>query len=196
MVRQAELVLASGSPRRRELLAAVGLRFEVRSRGIDEGQREGEAPAELVARLAREKLVAAMPLAGEHAFVLAADTVVVRDDRVLGKPGDEAEAAAMIEALGGRQHEVMTAVALGRGGSVLEVETTRTRVWFRSVTPEEARAYAATGEGYDKAGGYAIQGIAGGFVTRIEGSYSNVVGLPIAQTLALLARHDALWSWP
>ncbi len=174
----------------------MGLTFEVRAQAIDERRLEGESPGVFVARLARNKLVAAMPLAPRQAFVLAADTIVVRGSKVLGKPTDAAEAAGMLRALGGRDHTVMTAVALGRAGVVLEVETTRTRVWFRSLTAAEAEAYAATGEGADKAGGYAIQGIAGGFVTHIEGSYSNVVGLPLAQTLALLMRHDALWSWP
>ncbi len=195
-VQQAPLILASASPRRRQLLASLGLAFEVHPCPTEERRREGEAPTVTVARLAREKLVAALPIAPPDTFVLAADTLVVRDGEVLGKPTDEADAAAMLRALGGRSHEVMTAVALGRAARVLEVETTVTEVWFRPVSEAQARAYAAIGEGADKAGGYAIQGIAAGFVTRIEGSYSGVVGLPLAQTLALLGRHGALRSWP
>lgn len=172
------LVLASRSPRRAELLTRAGYRFEVVAADIDERRRAGEAPAKLVRRLAWEK---AAVVAARHpgAVVLGADTVVVVDDDfVLGKPRGDADAARMLRCLSGRAHDVLTGVALraphGRRAGVQS-----TRVFFRTLSPDEVAWYVATGEPADKAGGYAIQGRASRFVSRIEGSYANVVGLPV-----------------
>ena len=172
------LVLASRSPRRAELLARAGYRFEVAPADVDERRRGGEAPAKLVRRLAWKK---AAVVAARHpgAVVLGADTVVVVDDDVvLGKPRGDADAARMLRRLSGRAHKVLTGVALraphGRRAGVAS-----TRVYFRPLGPEEVAWYVASGEPADKAGGYAIQGRASRFVPRIEGSYANVVGLPI-----------------
>lgn len=191
------LVLASASPRRRELLGTLGLRFEVRPCDVDESVVVGETPRDYVRRLAEEKLHAAFALAdvGE-AFVLASDTTVVADEVILGKPEDAAEGRAMLERLSDRTHEVRTAIALGRVGRTLEVRDVVTRVVFRALGADEIARYVAIGEGRDKAGGYGIQGLAGGFVARIEGSYSNVVGLPVAETLELLVAHGAVEAWP
>ncbi|MEM9069568.1 MAG: Maf family protein [Myxococcota bacterium] len=185
------LVLGSGSPRRRELLAALGLAFEVRVREVDESPIEREDAQVMVARLAQAKLEAVMELSPD-ATVLAADTVVIVDGDVLGKPQSPEEGRAMLRRLAGRSHQVTTAVALGRGGQVLEVERTTTEVVFRPLTEAAIESYVAFGEGEDKAGGYGIQGRAGAFVIEIRGSYSNVVGLPMAQTWLLLERHGAL----
>ena len=172
------LVLASRSPRRAELLARAGYRFEVAPADIDERRRAGEAPAKLVRRLAWKK-AAVVAARRPGAVVLGADTVVVVDDDVvLGKPRGDADAARMLRRLSGRAHQVLTGVALraprGRRAGVAS-----TRVFFRPLSPEEVAWYVAGGEPADKAGGYAIQGRASRFVTRIEGSYANVVGLPV-----------------
>lgn len=190
------LVLASASPRRRELLSSLGLRFEVRPCDVDESVVVGEAPRDYVRRLAEEKLHAAFVLADVGEFVLASDTTVVAEDVILGKPEDAAEGRAMLERLSARAHEVRTAIALGRAGRTLEVRDVVTRVVFRALAADEIARYVAIGEGRDKAGGYGIQGLAGGFVARIEGSYSNVVGLPVAETLELLVAHGAVEAWP
>lgn len=178
------LVLASGSPRRREILDALGFRFAVRPVGIDETPQDDEAPKAYVLRIAEAKAEAgARP--GE--LVLAADTTVVEGGAILGKPDGEAEARRMLERLSGGEHEVHTAVALcdlDRALQVSIVETTRVR--FAAMTPEEIAWYVATGEPLDKAGAYGVQGHGGLFVEAIEGSYSNVVGLPIATTYRLL----------
>jgi septum formation protein len=130
-------------------------------------------------------------------FVLAADTIVCVGSRRLGKPADEADALRMLELLAGRAHLVRTAIALGRvGEGVLDCRIVETRVWFGPVSREQLRRYVAGGESLDKAGAYGVQGLASGFVTRIEGSYSNVVGLPAAELVALLLDHDALDQWP
>jgi len=182
------LVLASASPRRRELLDTLGLGFDVCPSAADEAPLEGEAPAPMARRLARDK---AVEVAGRgeievSAFVLGADTVVVVDGEVLGKPRDDAEAREMLRRLGGRWHEVVTGVALARQGrGALEDLSVTTRVHFRPLDEGRIDRYVATGEGRDKAGAYAVQGIGGGLVDRIEGSYSNVVGLPAAETVAL-----------
>lgn len=192
----APLVLASASPRRRELLSTLGLTFEVRPADVDESVHPGEPPSAYVRRMAETKLAAALALATPDAFVLASDTVVVVGDRILGKPVDDDEGVAMLRELAGRAHEVRTSVALGRGDAVLELVEVATRVVFRAIDDGEARRYVATGEGRDKAGGYAVQGRAGAFVTRLEGSYSNVVGLPLAETLAVLRAHRVVEVWP
>ncbi|HUX67244.1 MAG TPA: Maf family protein [Terriglobales bacterium] len=173
----ARLVLASASPRRRELLEAAGFEVEVRPAPLDETPLPGEAAADYVLRLARAK---ARALAAPG-LVLGADTVVVVDGDLLGKPASDAEAAAMLARLAGREHQVLTGVCLrdpARNREAARAETTR--VWFAPLSPQEIADYVQSGEPRDKAGAYAIQGRAARFIPRIEGSYSNVVGLPLA----------------
>lgn len=182
------IYLASRSPRRRELLAQIGVAFTVVDVAVDESIHAHEAPADYVERLAVEKARAGLA-ATAHAPplpVLGADTVVLLDDEVLGKPDDEDRALAMLERLSGRRHHVLSAVALATPAGV-RVRLDETAVTFRAVSPAERAAYVATGEPRDKAGGYAIQGLAGIFATRIEGSYTGVVGLPLHATAELLA---------
>jgi septum formation protein len=172
------LILASASPRRAELLAAAGYRFDVVPVEIDERPRAGEAPRAYVSRLASEKSKRAQAGLPPDAIVLGADTAVVVDGEILGKPLDDADAAVMVRRLAGRRHEVMTGVSVRRNGrEVTGVETTV--VEFAPMGEAEVDWYTQSGEGRDKAGGYGIQGLASRFVTRIEGSYSNVVGLPV-----------------
>lgn len=180
------LFLASTSPRRRELLQQLGLEFTVLRVDVNESRHAGEAPPEYVARLAREKARAGLALRGGAGVVVAADTSVVLDGDVLGKPASLDEAMAMWRRLSGRQHEVLTGVAVA-DDHALKTAVVATRVCFRDIAAEEMRAYWASGEPADKAGGYAIQGRGAVFVTGISGSYSNVVGLPLAETAALLA---------
>ena len=180
------LVLASSSPRRAELLRAAGIRFVVRAAPVDESLRSGEAPDDYVRRLALAKAQASGAAPDE--LVLAADTVVVVGGACLGKPADAAAAAAMLQQLSGRVHDVLTGVALTFGGFELAVEVARTAVTFARMSDAEIAWYVATREPYDKAGGYAVQGLASRFVTAIEGSYSNVVGLPVELVYRLLAR--------
>ena len=171
------LVLASRSPRRVELLARAGYRFEVAPADVDERRRAGETPARLVRRLARTKAAAA---AARHpgAVVLGADTVVVVDGDVLGKPNGDADAAGMLRRLSGRAHHVLTGVVLHAPRRRC-ARVASTRVVFRALSEDDVAWHAAGGESADKAGGYAIQGRAARFVSRIEGSYTNVVGLPV-----------------
>ncbi len=157
----------------------------VRPSAIDETPDPDEAPLPYVRRMAREKALAVA--ASDTETILAADTVVALDGRVLGKPADVDAARATLRMLSGRTHRVHTAVALRTGGRVLARVTT-TRVTFRTLTDDELARYVATGEPFDKAGGYGIQGHGGALVERVVGSYTNVVGLPLAETLALLAR--------
>jgi septum formation protein len=177
------LFLASTSPRRREILNALGLEFSVLHVDIDETPRPAEVPGEMAVRLATDKVQAAA--AGPHDLVLGADTVVVIDGRLLGKPVDQDDCLAMLAALAGRSHKVVTGVAL-RGSHGIRTALSETEVYFREISSDEALAYWQSGEPCDKAGAYAIQGIGGGFVERIEGSYSGVVGLPVFETAALL----------
>lgn len=193
-MRQEPLVLGSGSPRRRELLSTLSLAFDVIVADVDETPRPNEDPDALVARLAVSKLEAVM--SRTDAFVLAADTIVVVDGDVLNKPIDDEEGCAMLRRLADRDHRVTTAIALGRGGEVLSERAVTTKVMFGPIPDDEAARYVATGEGRDKAGGYAIQGLGGGFVTGIVGSYSNVVGLPVRVTLELLRANGAVREWP
>lgn len=173
-------MLASGSPRRHELLALLGVAFRVVVPDVDETPQPGETPRQLVARLAATKAEAAV-----GAIVLAADTVVDVDGVVLGKPTDTADATRMLAALSGRDHEVHTGVAVRRNGrTVIEVVTTTVR--FVALTPSAIGHYVATGEPMDKAGAYAIQGAGGAFVESIAGSPSNVVGLPLATVARML----------
>ncbi|MBV9742911.1 MAG: septum formation inhibitor Maf [Acidobacteriia bacterium] len=170
------LVLASQSPRRAELLRNAGIPFLVRAAPVDETPRSGESPADYVRRLAEEKAMA-VP-AEPHETVLGADTTVVAGDCMLGKPTDAAHAVQMLEALSGRSHEVLTGICLRHAVQSIR-DLAVTRVWFAAMTSAEIEEYAASGEPLDKAGGYAIQGLASKFIQRIEGCYFNVVGLPI-----------------
>jgi septum formation protein len=171
------LVLASKSPRRQQILRDAGIPFVVRSADLPEERRSGESPADYVRRLAQEKAFA-VPIA-EGEVVLGADTVVVIDGLVLEKPSDASDALRMLGLLSGREHEVITGICL-RSATRKVVDAATTRVRFVPLTPEEMEAYVASGEPMDKAGAYAIQGLASKFIDRIEGSYSNVVGLPVA----------------
>jgi len=186
------LFLASGSPRRRELLTQIGVPFEVVSASIDETPLPDECPAAYVERLARAKARAGH----EHLLgasvsapfcVLGADTAVVLDDQILGKPVDEADALSMLMALSGREHEVLTAIAI-LAAERCETRVVRSRVSFRTISQQEAAQYWASGEPQDKAGGYAIQGLAAVFVAGLNGSYSGVVGLPVCETAELLGQ--------
>ena len=176
------LILASASPRRAELLRQIGIPFEVFVPNVDESRRRGESANDYVRRLAQSKAAAGRR---PGRLTLGADTAVILDDVVLGKPRDESDGVAMLRALGGRAHTVLTGVCLGCG-EAFKTRVVTTEVRFRPISEILATAYWRTGEGADKAGGYGIQGIGSKFVTRIEGSYSAVVGLPLAETEALL----------
>ncbi|HUG03764.1 MAG TPA: nucleoside triphosphate pyrophosphatase [Steroidobacteraceae bacterium] len=183
----ASIILASASPRRSQLLAQIGVRHEPFPVDLEERPRPDESPPEYVMRLARDKAGTAATALGRRANrpVLAADTEVVLDDRIFGKPVDEAHAVAMLMALGGRTHQVLTAVALhvdGRQQAALHCS----RVTFRALGADECRRYCRTGEATGKAGAYAIQGFGAVFVERLEGSFSGVMGLPLFETAALL----------
>lgn len=183
------LVLGSGSPRRRELLARAGVAFEVQAADIDERPQPGEAPRALAARLACEKARAVARRLGPEPprLVLGADTIVVLDGEVLGKPQDRADAERLLGRLVGRVHEVLTGVALVTSADLAARSVVvASRVWMRPAEPDEIRRYVATGEPLDKAGAYAAQGEGRRFIERIEGSETNVIGLPIEETLALL----------
>jgi septum formation protein len=188
------LVLASASPRRRELLTQAGYLFEVRPAEINEDPRAGEDPEAYVTRLAREKAQAVYvelcrgSEANSNLVVLGADTTVTLDGAILGKPGSTEDAARMLRLLSGRVHRVITGIAVvtdGKTQAVAEVTT----VHFLPVTEDEIAAYIDTGEPMDKAGAYAIQGQAARWIPRIEGCYFNVVGLPIARVTAMLKPH-------
>ena len=172
-----KLVLASQSPRRREILTAAGFAFTVRASQVEEIRRAGEDPFDYVRRLAVEK-ARAVEL-GEGEVILSADTVVVCAGEVLEKPADAADAARMLKLLSGRKHEVLTGICLRTEGGET-VDAARSWVRFCELDEDEIAAYVGSGEPFDKAGGYAIQGLASKFISRIEGEYANVVGLPIA----------------
>ena len=178
------LILASSSPRRRELLAKAGFTFEVRAADIDESLHAGEQPKDYVQRLALEKAQAIAALNPE-AVVLGADTTVVLGGEVLGKPADHADAERMLRLLSGRTHQVYTGIAVVKGAEHrIHVETTD--VVFRDLTDEELTTYLASGDAMDKAGAYGIQGYAARWIPRIEGDYFNVVGLPLSAVVQLL----------
>jgi septum formation protein len=176
------MLLASASPRRRALLAAAGFEVEVRSPAAVETWPTGASPADGAVVLARRKLQSLGVVAGP---ALAADTVVVVDGELLGKPRDAAHARAMLTRLSGRRHQVTTGFCVAKA-SRSRAEAVTTSVWFRALGAEEIERYLQTSEPWDKAGAYAIQGTAGAFVDRVEGSYTNVVGLPLAEVLAAL----------
>jgi septum formation protein len=195
----AAIYLASRSPRRRELLKQIGVKFDPlllrlatpRGPDVDEHQKNGESPADYVDRTAREKATFGLEVLGMRTMlyrpVLAADTVVIVDGEVLGKPATAVEATAFLRRLSGRTHEVRTAIALAIQGPLLTA-TSVSSVMFRKLDDEEIRRYCATPEPYDKAGGYGIQGLAAVFIERIEGSYTGVMGLPLFETAQLLAK--------
>jgi septum formation protein len=186
------IYLASASPRRGELLRQIGVPFRTRIADIDETPLDGEQPVAYVERLATAKADAVWDGLGsgsaETAPVLAADTAVVIDGAILGKPADAAAALAMLARLSGRSHEVLTSVAL-RFGPESEIATARSEVRFRPTTAEEREAYCLTSEPLDKAGAYGVQGCGAVFVERISGSYSAVMGLPLFETAGLLGRY-------
>jgi septum formation protein len=193
------LVLASASPRRRELLAQAGYTFEVRPADVPEDPRPGEEPVAYVVRLAREKAEAVYRalaeqesgvefVEGRELTVLGADTTVEVDGQILGKPQNAVDAARMLRMLSGRTHRVITGVALATAEGT-EVAAEATAVRFGALADEEIAAYVATGEPMDKAGAYAIQGRAARWIPRIEGCYFNVVGLPLALVTAMLEGH-------
>ena len=173
------IILASASPRRAELLRAAGIDFDVVPANVDETLDSGETAREYVARLAEAKARTIHARDGERT-VLAADTVVVVDSEILGKPLDEADARRMLRLLSGRSHDVLTAVSIFHPGEIVDTRVDTTRVEFALLSDADIDWYVATGEPLDKAGAYAVQGLASRFVPRIDGSYSNVVGLPIA----------------
>ena len=188
------IVLASASPRRRELLAQVGLAAEVVPADVDETVLPGETPQNHVVRLSAAKAMAVADrpdVAGR--WFIGSDTVVVRDQTILGKPADADDAAAMLRSLSGRSHEVVSGYAVfdrNRGRTLSGAVVTR--VWFKALTEQEIAGYLATGEPFDKAGAYAIQGLGAFMVPRIEGSYPNVVGLPLCEVIAALEELGAV----
>lgn len=200
------LILASASPRRQELLRAAGIAFSVQPTDIAEVPEEGELPTACAERLAREK---ALTVADSHPhdFVLGADTIVVVDNQILGKPRDASDAARMLRSLSGRNHLVTTGVCLvtpmekaspsqsatkqsGPSTRITVVRSETTIVTMTPITEDEIRSYVATGEPMDKAGAYAIQGMASRWISRIEGDYSNVVGLPVSLVCRMLTAHQ------
>lgn len=192
-VSRPQLILASASPRRRHLLADLGITVEVAPVDVDEGARPGETPAALARRLAETKAVTGHarrpdPVA---AVVIGGDTVIDLDGEILGKPVDAAHAAEMLRRLSGRSHQVVSAVAVADGSRCV-VDLDRSTVWFRKLDDAEIDAYVATGEPLDVAGSYAIQGRAGVFVERIDGTFHGIVGLPVS-TLDRLSRE---LGWP
>ncbi|WP_431300647.1 Maf family protein [Tabrizicola sp. BL-A-41-H6] len=186
------LILGSGSPRRKELLAQIGVVPDaILPPDIDETPRRGEHPRSYCARLAREKAIAVE--AGPDDIVLAADTTVALGRRILGKPADAGEAAAFLTALGGRRHQVITAIAVRRGAQIWTRES-ESAVKMKRLSDLELNAYLASGEWQGKAGGYGIQGAAGAFIPWISGSFTGIVGLPLAETASLLqAAGHPLW---
>lgn len=205
------LLLGSGSPRRREILTTLGLPLRVAAAEVDEAGRPDEGAIAYLQRVTLAKLAAARRLhqAVGTGAILVADTSVILDDSILGKPRDEADARAMLRALSGREHQVWTRFAIAGGGQAdltpaavpgraeaLHAETVVTRVRFRELDEDEVASYAATGEGLDKAGAYAIQGVGAFAVARIDGSYSNVVGLPACEVVAALRATGLLARFP
>ena len=190
------LVLASASPRRRELLQHAGIPFIVQASKIPELPREGEAPQACAERLAREKALDVFRQRPQD-FVLGADTIVIVDGQILGKPHDEVDAARMLRLLSGRTHQVTTGVCLigpnDKGGSYVgDTRSETTRVTMSELSADDIQSYVATDEPLDKAGAYAIQGIASRWISRIEGDYFNVVGLPVSLVYRMLRENNVL----
>jgi septum formation protein len=192
------LVLASASPRRKTLLEAAGLSFEIVESGIDEIRREGESAVDFAMRMAAEKALH-VSARRPDALVLAADTVVECDGHVLGKPADRAEARAMLKTLSGNTHTVVTAFAIASARTITDSHSVISRVTFRRLSSDEIAAYVASGAPLDKAGAYGIQDAGAGFIARVEGSRDNVMGLPVREVFAALRRHGLATpssDWP
>ena len=192
----ASIILGSASPRRREILTALRVPFIVSPAAVDEARRPGEPATVYLDRVVLDKLASVTAAASDERVVLVADTIVVEGETVLGKPSSVADAEAMLSKLSGRAHHVFTRFALGRRAEpgpfqLLHAETVKTRVVFRALDAAEIAGYARTGEGLDKAGAYAIQGFGAFAVAQIEGSYSNVVGLPACEVVSALKRIGA-----
>lgn len=185
------MILASASPRRAELLRNAGIKFTVQPSNISEEPRAGEDPMGMARRLALEKAVHVFRSHPE-VFVLSADTVVVIDGQMLGKPQDADDAVRMLRRLSGRTHQVITGVCLAGPGNIQDVRAEKTRVTFNVIAEDEIREYVATGDPMDKAGSYGIQGIASRWIPKIEGDYFNVVGLPVALVWKMLCENRAL----
>jgi septum formation protein len=183
-----KLILASGSPRRRELLTRAQIEFEVVQSGFEEIRDPHEGARDYALRMAREK---ALAVARNHPtrLVLAADTVVECEGEILEKPADDTDATRMLTTLSGRTHTVVTAFAIASNGEVITRQAVLSRVTFRTLSSEEIATYIATGEPFDKAGAYGIQGIGGGFIAHVEGSRDNVMGLPTEEVIAALRQH-------
>jgi septum formation protein len=191
-----KIILASASPRRKELLRQLGIEFEVSPSEVEEDIRGGEDPREHVLRLARLK---AREIASAHdgAVVISADTIVVLDNEILGKPEDEKEAFAMLSRLSGREHQVFTGFCvLDPSHGTGHCEAVESKVRFKHLTPEEIRGYIKTGEPMDKAGAYAVQGKGSYMIKEIQGSYTNVVGLPLCELVEVLTRIKAIELYP
>ncbi len=188
------LVLASASPRRKELLSSLGIDFQVVPSHAPEELLPNESPRQHVMRLSREKaLEVARRKEVPGRWFLGSDTIVLRDETILGKPADAKEASAMLHSLSGRSHQVLSGYAIyDRNSNKMEVEAVTTRVHFKKLTDQEIAGYISTGEPFGKAGSYAIQGIGAFMVPAIEGSYSNVVGLPLCEVVAALERLGAM----
>lgn len=191
-----KLILASASPRRAEILRNAGFDFDVTPAHADESLRPNEAATDHVRRLAEEKarIVArqlAKDVVGDSTFIIAADTVVVIDGEILGKPSSPGNAREMLRRLSGKTHDVYTGLAVLEGNGTVHTAVEKTRVTFESLGEEKIEDYIASGEPFDKAGAYAIQGRGGRFISRIEGCYFNVMGLPLARLYSLLSKLDA-----
>jgi septum formation protein len=183
-----KVILASASPRRRQLLATAGIAFEVIESRVPEQHTAGEPPRDYALRMARDK-ARAVSSRFPDAMVIGADTIVVCDSHILEKPADAADARRMLAMLSARTHTVVTAFAIARTGNILESSPVESRVTFRKLNDAEIEAYIATNEPFDKAGAYGIQGVGGGFISHVEGSRDNVMGLPTERVVTALARH-------
>ena len=185
-----KVILASASPRRRQLLAGAGIQFEVIESLMPEEHVAGEPPRDYALRMARDKAVAVSSRYPD-AIVVGADTIVVCENQILEKPADANDARRMLAMLSSHTHTVVTAFALARGGNILESSPVESRVTFRKLAAAEIDDYIATDEPYDKAGAYGIQGVGGGFIAHVDGSRDNVMGLPTERVVAALARFGA-----
>nr|UXE44728.1 dTTP/UTP pyrophosphatase [uncultured bacterium] len=193
------LILGSASPRRREILASLGIPCSIEPAAVDEGTLSGENPEQYLERVVERKRAAVVgrAAADEPRALLVADTSVTLDGEILGKPADEADAERLLSALCGREHRVLTRYALGlTDGAVFVARTVATRVWMRAASRAEIRGYARTGEGLDKAGAYAVQGHGAFLVERIDGSYTNVVGLPACELVLDLTASGLIGPYP
>jgi septum formation protein len=197
--REHPLLLGSASPRRREILTGLGIPLRVLPADVSEEQRPGDTPESYLERVVNDKLGAVLVKAHQsqdsYSAALVADTVVLIDGQILGKPADATEACALLSLLVGRAHQVHTRYALGRDG-LLTARTVCSHVWMRTASLHEIKDYAETGEGFDKAGAYAAQGIGAFLIERIDGSYSNVVGLPACEVILDLKRLGILQRFP